>query len=91
MLFPPEPVVSGTPYQVMDVDGRSPGGLEDFVGAGRFTLDVGHRYLVCGAGHRTGDAVRFHEKTAGGAGKDVRVWLVTETPGGYEARHAAAC
>jgi len=72
----PDPVISGIPYVVVEVDGTPPdtvGGLaaaEELVIEGRTG-----RHVVRGEGSGTDDGVRFHEK-AGPGGKDVRVWNI---------------
>lgn len=88
----PTPLPSGKPYRVTDVAGQAPVGLDDFVGDGTFTVDRdGQPYEVAGAGVLTGETVRFHEKSAGPYGKDVRVWRVSRVPGGgFTAEHTPA-
>ncbi|WP_024285150.1 hypothetical protein [Cellulomonas sp. KRMCY2] len=80
----PEMVISGVPYTVLEVEGRVPGDLEDFVGERQFVLDgPTGRHVVSGDGFVDDDdgAVRFHQKAPDG-GKDVRVWRVSPTPEG---------
>ena len=49
------PVASGCPYVVTDVAGRSPAGLDDFVGDIAFTVRKGDQSCqVSGTGGRTG-------------------------------------
>lgn len=73
-------VISGAPYEVVQVAGRPPQGLLDFVGSAVEFLarrgDVACQ--VVGDGVEHGSGVRLHQK-AGGTGKDLRVWLITET------------
>lgn len=85
-------VLSGKPYEVLEVAGRTPSDLTDFVDADRFTMDMeGEPYLVCGCGSLVDDEVRFHEKDMAHDGKDVRVWRLSRHPdGGFLAEHAAA-
>lgn len=80
---PPAPVVSGVPYAVLDVGGRTPQAVEDF--AGRVTVTVEGstgRHVLCGDASVTDGAVRLHEKSEDGDGKDVRTWRITPTDGG---------
>jgi hypothetical protein len=85
----PPSVISGRPYPVSDVGGSAPAGLEDFLGDRQFTIDMaGHPYAVQGVGSRLDEQVRFHEKSL--AGKDVRVWHVTQADAGFCAEHVAA-
>ncbi|MFP5347346.1 MAG: hypothetical protein ACLGIA_09975 [Actinomycetes bacterium] len=79
----PEPVVSGQPYPVTEVEGAPPGSLEQFVGETRFTVDLdGRPYEIAGVGGEQNASVRFHEKDVAHDGKDIRVWLVSRTAGG---------
>ena len=78
----PEPVVSGVPYPVTDVDGRPASGLSDFVGTVEIRIDKnGAPYLINGEGREREDSVRLHEKNGKG-GKDIRVWQVHTGPDG---------
>ncbi len=90
-FMPAEPVASGKPYTVVDVEERSPGSLDDFVGERTFGLSVGTRTSrVHGVGRLDGDSVRFVEKDSA-AGKDVRVWRVHRSPEtGFVAEQRAA-
>ncbi|WP_164737222.1 hypothetical protein [Georgenia sp. SYP-B2076] len=74
---PPETVVSGVPDKVIEVQGRAPCDIEKFEGPTTFILEgkTGH-HTVTGEGAPWPDAVRFHEKDAGGEGRDLRVWRV---------------
>lgn len=79
-------VVSGVPYVVTEVEGHAPTTLEEFVGERTFVVERnGSTYEVAGAGSLVEGGVRFHEKVAGGHGKDVRVWRVTRSSEGYSA------
>lgn len=86
----PEPVASG-PHRVTEVDGTEPRTLDDFVGDRRFTAErSGQRHVVVGSGRVSGSAVRFHQKSGPGGGKDVRVWRIIALPdGSFEAEPAA--
>jgi len=86
----PPSVISGRPYPVAALAGGSqPASLEDFLGERAFTLDMaGQPYAVQGIGSRLDEQVRFHEKS--NAGKDVRVWHVTQADAGFCAEHVAA-
>ena len=79
----PEMVVSGVPYTVREVEGREPSDLDAFVGLTEFVVEgrTGEHH-VAGEGDRHDDEVRFYEKTAGGTGKDVRVWKLVRTDEG---------
>lgn len=87
MTYPtPEMVVSGVPYLVVEVEGRVPSSLADFVTATRFVVQDGDgTRSVAGEGHHADDAVRFHEKAGDGEGKDLRVWCVRPGDGGFTA------
>ena len=89
-FIPAEPIASGKPYPVVDVEDRSPGSLDDFVGERTFGLSVGSGISrVHGVGRMDGDSVRFVEKDSA-AGKDVRVWLVRSADDtGFTAEHHA--
>jgi hypothetical protein len=89
-FVPAEPIASGKPYSVVDVEDHAPASLDDFVGERTFGLSVGTRTSrVRGVGRRDGDTVRFVEKDAA-AGKDVRVWRVKSSEDtGFIAEHSA--
>jgi len=86
----PEPISSGTRYTVTAVGAGRPSSLEDFVGDVEFTIDrESQSYVIHGSGRpMSGDQVRFHEKDKE-HGKDVRVWHITPSAGGFDAEHAA--
>jgi hypothetical protein len=88
---PATPVASGKPYQVVDLDDRTPDRLDDFVGDRAFNIDTGSgTSRVRGVGRIDGDAVRFVEKDAA-TSKDVRVWVVREGQStGFTAEQSAA-
>ena len=71
-------VISGAPYEVVEVAGHPPQGLPDFVGSAvEFLARRGDvTCQVVGDGVEHGSGVRLHQKV-GGTGKDVRVWLIT--------------
>ncbi len=85
----PEPVISGVPYPVTDVDGKPASGLDDFVGTIEIQIDKnGTPYVIDGEGRHRDGAVRVHEKNGRG-GKDIRVWRVYTAPdGGFLAETA---
>jgi hypothetical protein len=89
-FLPATPIASGKPYEIVEVDERVPGGLDDFVGDRAFNIKTGSgTSRVQGVGRIDGDGVRFVEKDAGGS-KDVRVWRVRQTSGaGFTAEHSA--
>lgn len=82
----PDPIVSGVPYRIVDVDGRPPTSLVDFDGG--VTMTVGGstgEHRVCGEGAAHDHDARVHEK-ADGSGRDVRTWLVrSEGDAGFTA------
>lgn len=80
---PPAPVVSGVPYAVLDVDGRTPRVIDDFAGSVTLTVEgrTG-RHVVHGDASVRDGAVRLHEKSDDGGGKDTRTWRVTPTDAG---------
>ena len=78
----PRTVVSGVALRVVTTAAGDP----DLIALGTSTWfavdDRGQEYRVCGEGCLNGDVVRFHEKTDDGQGKDVRVWVIRQAPGG---------
>jgi hypothetical protein len=84
-------IASGKPYPVLSPPPGPPGSLALFVGDAEFTLDgaPGAPVVVRGHGVAHGDVVRFHQKDHIG-GKDVRVWHVRQTDGGFVAEAIAA-
>jgi hypothetical protein len=82
----PQPVVSGVPYPVTEVNGIRAASLTDFVGTVAFEIDKdGSPYVIDGEGRERDGGVRVHEKNGRG-GKDIRVWRVSAAPdGGYVA------
>ena len=90
MTDTPKSVISGVPYPVTAIGDGAPTGVDAFLGETVFTLDMaGHPYVVRGTGDRADGQVRVHEKSTV-AGKDVRVWHIAETSGGFTAEHIAA-
>ena len=90
MTDTPQSVISGVPYRVTTVGDDAPTGLDAFLGDTVFTLDMaGHPYVVRGIGDALDGQVRVHEKSLV-AGKDVRVWHVSEGQQGFTAEHVAA-
>jgi hypothetical protein len=85
-------IASGKPYLVTGLPAGTVASLDQFLGDAEFTIDgVDGQVLVCGHGVTLGEIVRFHEKSAAGGGKDVRVWhvcmkddvIVAESIGAY--------
>ena len=90
MTDTPQSVISGVPYPVTAAGEGAATGLDAFLGETVFTIDMaGHPYVVRGTGDALEGQVRVHEKSAV-AGKDVRVWHVTEGRQGFTAEHVAA-
>jgi hypothetical protein len=90
MTDTPQSVISGVPYPVTTAGDSTPTGLEGFLGETVFTIDMaGRPYVVRGTGDMLDGKARVHEKSAV-AGKDVRVWYVSEGPEGFQAEHIAA-
>jgi hypothetical protein len=90
MTDTPESVISGVPYPVTAAGDDAPSGLDAFLGETVFTIDMGgHPYVVRGNGDALEGQVRVHEKSSH-AGKDVRVWHVSQGPQGFTAEHIAA-
>lgn len=87
-----DPVTSGFPYPITEVDGHVPADLSDFLGETRFTLQQDALSLhVAGIGVQQSAKIRFHQKDLGPLGKDVRVWTITDNGyDGFVAEHAAA-
>lgn len=78
----PDPVISGVPYVVVEVDGRAPDSVDALAGAAGIVVEgTTGRHVVLGQGARSDDGVRFHEK-GGSGGKDVRVWNIHREPDG---------
>jgi hypothetical protein len=74
-----ESVASGLPYLVVEVSGRQPAELDDFVGDVAFVAVMDTRtYRIEGTGARDGAGVRFSQKDVA-TGKDVRTWQITTT------------
>ncbi len=90
MTDTPQSVVSGVPYPVTAAGEGVPAGLDAFLGETVFTIDMaGHPCVVRGTGDALEDRVRVHEKSTV-AGKDIRVWYVSEGQQGFAAEHVAA-
>ena len=74
-----EPVESGQGYTIIEVDGREPGSLDEFIGDVHLILARNDlRLHVVGAGSRSGDAVRFYQKDLTLHDRDIRVWSLTQ-------------
>jgi hypothetical protein len=73
----PESIPSGAARRVLEVQGRYPASLTDFVGDVSFVIDDEVHHRIQGAGRISGDRVRFHEKDVAG-GKDIRVWGIRQ-------------
>ena len=79
----PDPLASGKPYPVVDVEGAAPRSLGQFAGETEFGIEHGGAVSWIkgfGTGQRGG--IRFHEKDVDHSGKDVRVWVVREDSAG---------
>ena len=77
---------SGMPYSVIAVAGAQPHSVDQFIGENAFTISKGDMTSqVCGTGTPDQHGVRFHEKTSGADAKDVRVWEIRPTNGGFTA------
>lgn len=78
------PVISGAPYNVIDVNGHAPAALADFTGEVGYTAQgPTTRCHVTGVGSEaTAEGVHFNEK-ADFNGRDIRIWQITQLgPGG---------
>jgi hypothetical protein len=83
-------IASGKPYLVVAPAVGVDPSLDAFLGDAEFSIDTGGEpLLIRGHGVSHGELVRFHEKDAVG-GKDVRVWHITQRPGGFVAESVAA-
>ena len=85
-------IASGKPYLVVAPAAGENSSLDAFLGDAEFSIDSGadrEPMLVRGHGVSHGELVRFHEKDAVG-GKDVRVWHISQRPGGFVAESVAA-
>lgn len=90
MTDTPQSVISGVPYPVTTAGDGVPTALDAFLGDTVFTLDMaGQPYVVRGTGDALEGQVRVHEKSLV-AGKDIRVWYVSEGEQGFTAEHVAA-
>jgi hypothetical protein len=81
----PDPVISGVPYTVREVDGGPATGLDDFVGTHDLVVEgrTG-AHVLTGQGVRLDGVVHFHEKDAA-TSKDVRPWRVAADGDGFVA------
>jgi len=90
MTDTPKSVISGVPHPVTAAGDELPTSLDAFLGETVFTIDMGGEpYVVRGTGDAPDGQVRVHEKSEV-AGKDVRVWHVSEVGDGFTAEHVAA-
>ncbi len=90
MTDTPKSVISGVPYPVTATGDSAPTSLDAFLGDTVFTVDMaGDPYVVRGTGAELDGRVRVHEKSTV-AGKDVRVWHVSQVGDGFTAEHVAA-
>ncbi len=90
MSFPaPRPVVSGRAYPVRQARGQVPRQLGDFTGEGPLVVDLDDEpYTIWGPGVQAEGGVRVYEKSDEGAGKDIRVWVVSQADDGFTAMPA---
>jgi hypothetical protein len=87
----PNPVASGQAYRVVSIDGSPPSALEQFIGVTGFVVAIGDaESQIGGQGSVDGVGVRFQEKDVDHAGKDVRVWQITEADDVFSATPIAA-
>ncbi|HSK58142.1 MAG TPA: hypothetical protein VK935_03720 [Actinomycetospora sp.] len=86
MTTPADPVVSGVPYDVRELDGAAPGALEDFVGEHVLLLSghTGDHRVAGSGGDELDGGLRFYEKDAAST-KDVRTWTISPSDGGFVA------
>jgi hypothetical protein len=83
-----QPIVSGQPYQVVNVDDAAPSSLWDFTGPRTITLQSDTQtLLVMGTGVATEDYVRFYEKRPDG--RDMRIWRIAHSQHEFRAVHDA--
>ena len=74
-----EPVGSGQSYLITEVNGRPPGGLNDFIGDIELTaVKDGQRLKLVGAAAETHGVVRFNQKDPGPDDRDIRVWTIVD-------------
>lgn len=86
-----EPVGSGLSYIVTHIDGQPPASLEDFTGEVHVTVTMdGEPTQMIGVGGESADGVRFYQKDPALHGRDIRVWLITDTSGIFRAKPFAA-
>jgi len=90
--FQEEPIESGPSYRITEVDGRDPRRLDEFAGENTITiLKDGVPHTVFGSGTPMIDSIRFYQKNPTPAGRDIRVWVISQTSdGAFHARHLAA-
>ncbi|QCB92377.1 hypothetical protein [Cellulomonas shaoxiangyii] len=82
-----DPIVSAVPYEVLEVQGRTPVALTDFVGTVSVLLrgSTGE-HVVCGQGTADTHTAVLQEKSNDGVGKDVRRWSVVADGDGFVAQ-----
>jgi hypothetical protein len=72
---------------VVEVKGRHPTGLDDFLGVTSFAvMKDGLTYRVFGTGDLRTGMVRFQQQDLGWDGRDIRTWTITSTPHGIVAQ-----
>ena len=82
----PGPPTPGS-YPVVEVKGRRPTGLDDFLGVTSFAVMKGdHAYRVFGTGDHGTGMVHFQQQDLGWDGRDIRTWTITSTPHGIVAQ-----
>ncbi len=75
-------------YQVTEVAGAAPAGLDDVVGATTVTVARdGREYRLVGTGVADGDVVLFHHKDIGSAADDFLVWSIVVDGDGQLVAH----
>ena len=85
-LSPVQGPVTRDCYPVVEVKGRRPAGLEDFLGVTSFAVMKGDLpYRVFGTGDLRTGMVHFQQQDLGWDGRDIRTWAISSTPHGIVA------
>jgi hypothetical protein len=74
------------PHPVVEVKGRRPAGLDDFLGVTSFAVMKGDMtYRVFGTGDLGSGMVHFQQQDLGWDGRNIRTWTIINTPQGIVA------
>ena len=74
-------------YPVVEVKGRRPASLDDFLGVTSFAVMKGDMtYRVFGTGDLGSGMVHFQQQDLGWDGRNIRTWTIINTPQGIVAQ-----